>query len=77
MLDTLDWLLLFHGAGAKTVIWARNTYIGDATATDMVNEGMFNLGELVRLKHQNKGVVLLGFGSYRGEVLAGKTGEQE
>jgi erythromycin esterase-like protein len=38
----------------------------------MAAEGMFNLGELVRLKHHEKGVVLVGFGSYKGEVIAGK-----
>jgi erythromycin esterase len=71
MSDTLDRLFEFHGAGTKAIIWAHNTHIGDARATDMVREGMLNLGELVRLKHHEKGVVLVGFGSYKGEVVAG------
>ena len=72
MVETLDRLLQFYGAGAKVVVWEHNTHIGDARATDMVNQGMFNVGELVRLKYHEKGVVLVGFGSYKGEVIAGK-----
>jgi erythromycin esterase len=71
MSDTLERLLQFHGAGTKAVIWAHNTHVGDARATDMTHEGMFNLGELVRMKHHEKGVVIVGFGSYHGEVIAG------
>ena len=73
MAETLERLLQFHGAGTKAIIWEHNTHIGDARATDMTKEGMFNLGELVRLKHHEKGVVLVGFGSYKGEVIAGKS----
>ena len=73
MAETLERLLQFHGAGTKAIVWEHNTHIGDARATDMTKEGMFNLGELVRLKHHEKGVVLVGFGSYKGEVIAGKS----
>lgn len=73
MADTLDRLLQFHGSDAKAIVWAHNTHIGDARATGMTAEGMFNIGELVRLKHHEKGVVLVGFGSFEGEVIAGRT----
>ncbi|MGZ8543639.1 MAG: erythromycin esterase family protein [Flavisolibacter sp.] len=73
MSDTLDRLLEFHGQGTKVIIWEHNTHVGDARATNMTSEGMFNLGELVRLKHHEKGVILVGFGSYKGEVIAGKS----
>jgi erythromycin esterase len=73
MADTLDRLLDYHGPGSKAIIWEHNTHIGDARATNMAAQGMFNLGELVRLKHHEKGVVLVGFGSYKGEVIAGKS----
>lgn len=72
MSDTLDRLIEFHGAQTKAIIWEHNTHVGDARATDMAAEGMFNLGELVRLKHYEKEVVLVGFGSYKGEVIAGR-----
>lgn len=73
MSDTLERLLQFHGTGTKGIIWEHNTHIGDARATDMSNEGLFNLGELARMKHHEKGVVLVGFGSYKGEVIAAKS----
>ena len=72
MADTLDRLLQFHGKGAKVVVWEHNTHIGDARATDMAAEGMFNIGELARLKHTENEVVLVGFGSYKGKVIAGR-----
>lgn len=73
MADTLDRLLTFHGDNSKAIVWEHNTHIGDARATDMVNEGMINIGELARIKYQNKNVVLVGFGSYQGTVIAGRS----
>jgi erythromycin esterase-like protein len=73
MADTLDRLLRFHGDQSKTIVWAHNTHIGDARATDMVNDGMYNIGELARTEHGDKGVYLVGFGSYKGSVMAGKS----
>lgn len=73
MADTLERLLNFHGENSKVIVWAHNTHVGDATATDMVDEGMFNIGELARLQHHDKGVVLVGFGSYKGSVMAGRS----
>ncbi len=71
MADTLERLLEFHGPESKAIIWAHNTHIGDARATNMIEESMFNIGELTRIKHHEKGVVLVGFGSYEGTVMAG------
>lgn len=73
MADTLTRLLNFHGENSKVIVWAHNTHIGDARATDMVDEGMFNIGELARMEHNDKGVVLVGFGSYQGTVMAGRS----
>jgi erythromycin esterase len=73
MADTLERLLKFHGEDSKAVVWAHNTHIGDARATDMVDEGMFNIGEVARIQHHDKGVVLVGFGSYKGTVTAGRS----
>ena len=72
MADTMERLLNFHGDDSKVIVWEHNTHIGDARATDMANEGMYNIGELARLEHHEKGVVLVGFGSYKGTVMAGK-----
>jgi len=70
MADTLDRLIQFHGPTAKAIIWEHNTHIGDARATDMSEEGMVNVGQLVRERYGEENVVLVGFGSYRGSVIA-------
>jgi erythromycin esterase-like protein len=70
MADTLDRLLEF--AGQKAVVWEHNTHVGDARATDMAAAGMVNVGQLLRERHGRQDVVLVGFGGYRGGVIAGE-----
>jgi erythromycin esterase-like protein len=70
MTDTLD-RLLGH-AGEKAVVWAHNTHVGDARATDMAAAGMITVGQLLRERHGADGVVLVGFGGYQGGAIAGK-----
>lgn len=72
MADTLERLLTFHGKNSKAIVWAHNTHIGDARATDMTSEGMYNIGELARIRYGDKNVSLIGFGSYEGTVTAGR-----
>jgi erythromycin esterase-like protein len=71
MADTLDRLMAHHRAGAKAIVWEHNTHVGDARFTDMAEEGMLNVGQLAREHHSGEGVVLVGFGSHRGSVIAG------
>lgn len=70
MHETLIQLLHFHGKNSKAIVWAHNTHVGDARATDMIREGMYNIGELARIQLQEKGVFLVGFGSFEGTVTA-------
>ncbi len=71
MADTLDRLMAHHDARhAKAVVWAHNTHIGDARATDMARAGMINLGQLVRERYGNHAVVLVGCSGYEGSVIA-------
>ena len=72
MADTLDRLMRYHGPDAKAIVWEHNTHIGDARYTDMAGEGMFNVGQVVRQERDAEGVVLVGFGSYEGSVVAGR-----
>jgi erythromycin esterase len=72
MAQTLDRLMRDHGPGAKAIVWEHNTHVGDARATDMASAGMVNVGQLVREAHAQEGVVLIGFGSYEGSVIAGR-----
>ncbi|NYH54508.1 MULTISPECIES: erythromycin esterase family protein [Nocardiopsis] len=73
MTDTLDRLMEHHGPGARAVVWEHNTHVGDARATDMSAAGMVNVGQLVRERHGDDGVVLIGFGTYEGRVVAGRS----
>ena len=72
MVSTLNRLMNFYGNNAKVIVWEHNTHIGDARATDMAAEGMVNVGQLVAEQHANEGVVSVGFGSYKGSVIAGR-----
>ncbi|HLG03993.1 MAG TPA: erythromycin esterase family protein [Bacteroidia bacterium] len=72
MVDTLSRLMEFHGPKAKAIVWEHNTHIGDARATDMKREGMVNVGQLVKEQSDALGVVRVGFGSYKGSVIAGR-----
>jgi erythromycin esterase-like protein len=71
MQETLERLLDFHGTDAKAIVWEHNTHIGDASFTDMAESGMHNIGQLARKKYGKDEVVLVGFGSYEGTVIAG------
>jgi len=71
MAETLDRLVRHYGPDAKAIVWAHNTHIGDARYTDMADDGMVNVGQLAREAHENEGVVLIGFSSYQGQVIAG------
>jgi erythromycin esterase len=73
MKETLDRLMDFQGPNAKGIVWAHNTHIGDARYTDMARAGMLNIGQLVREQNRREGVVLVGFGSHHGSVIAGKS----
>ncbi len=70
MADTLDRLMDHHGASAKAVVWEHNTHVGDARATDMADAGMVNVGQLVRERHGDNRVYIVGFAGYRGSVIA-------
>jgi erythromycin esterase-like protein len=72
MTDTLGELLQFLDrtrAGARIVVWAHNSHLGDARATAMGAGGELNVGQLVREKY-GRGAVLVGFTTYAGTVTA-------
>ena len=53
----------------KAVVWAHNSHIGDATATEMSLRGEHNLGQLCR-KEFPSSCHLIGFGTDHGTVAA-------
>lgn len=54
----------------KTVVWAHNSHLGDARATDMKRRGEWNVGELARKKFGAGKVINIGFTTYEGTVTA-------
>ncbi|SCL32640.1 Erythromycin esterase homolog [Micromonospora rhizosphaerae] len=69
--ETLDRLLDHYGPGSRAVVWAHNTHVGDARATDMADAGEINIGQLARERYGADQVVLVGFGTHHGTVVAG------
>ncbi len=72
MMGTLVGLLDFFstdGREAKAVVWAHNSHLGDAAATQMGQRGEVNLGHLCRRQYGD-GAYLVGFGTHTGTVLA-------
>lgn len=54
---------------AKVVIWAHNSHVGDARATEMGKRGEFNIGQLLRERYGDN-AVNIGFTTYSGSVTA-------
>ena len=54
---------------AKVVVWAHNSHLGNAEATQMHEQGELNLGQLVR-RHFGQEVFSVGFTTYQGTVTA-------
>jgi protein-L-isoaspartate(D-aspartate) O-methyltransferase len=70
MFGTLQRLLEARGPGAKAVVWAHNSHIGDARHTDMgALRNELNLGQLCRERFGDA-VALIGFGTHAGTVAA-------
>jgi erythromycin esterase-like protein len=72
MAETLDALAAHHDAPerpAKLVVWAHNSHVGDARATELGEAGEWNIGQLMRERHSGR-AVLVGFTTYTGTVMA-------
>jgi erythromycin esterase-like protein len=72
MAQTLEELVAHSRPGeatAKAVVWAHNSHVGDARATDMGELGQLNLGQIMRERHGAR-VFVTGFTTYAGTVTA-------
>lgn len=72
MADTLE-ALIDHiderGGAPRIVVWEHNSHLGDARATYMARIGEWNVGQLVRERHDEYSY-LVGFTTYSGTVTA-------
>jgi erythromycin esterase-like protein len=72
MMETLEALIAYIGRDtgrARVVVWAHNSHLGDARATEMGSRGELNLGQLARQRFGDR-VYLVGFTTHRGTVTA-------
>jgi erythromycin esterase-like protein len=72
MVETLDALVAHldrQGHQTKVVVWAHNSHLGDARATEMGSRGELNVGQMVRQRH-GRNAVLVGFTTNTGTVTA-------
>src|SRR5437879_1542625 len=82
MVETIE-ALVRHLNGSrqpKAIVWAHNSHLGDARATEMRVRGELNVGQLIRERF-GKEAVLVGFTTYHGTVTAasdwGKAAERK
>ena len=73
MTETLVALLGHYGrhGNAKAVVWAHNSHLGDARATDMARRGEWNVGQLARELFGER-VYSIGFTTFAGTVTAAR-----
>jgi erythromycin esterase-like protein/hypoxanthine phosphoribosyltransferase len=72
MVETLEELRRFLNRArpdSRIVVWAHNSHLGDARATEMSERGELNVGQLVRERY-GASAVLVGFTTYTGTVSA-------
>ena len=69
MFETLKQLQGFHHPNNKAIVWAHNSHVGNATATEMSARGEINIGQLCRDEFGDS-VYSIGFGTDSGTVAA-------
>jgi len=72
MVETLQALekhLGGNGEAPKMVVWAHNSHLGDASATEMGDQGESNVGQLARDRWGDQ-ACLVGFSTHHGTVTA-------
>src|SRR5207237_7429130 len=71
MVETIESLVahLNGGRQPKAIVWAHNSHLGDARATEMSERGEWNVGQLIRERF-GKESFLVGFTTHHGTVTA-------
>lgn len=78
MMETLETLLAHvaaNGSDARAVVWAHNSHLGDARATEMGQHREISLGQLARERYGDA-VKLIGFTTHTGHVIAASDWEE-
>lgn len=73
MFETLNSLINYYQLQGietpKIIIWAHNSHLGNAAATQMRDRGEYNIGQLIK-EHFDKKAFSIGFTTYNGTVSA-------
>jgi len=78
MMETLDALMTWttrRSGYSRAIVWAHNSHLGDARATQMGAWGELNVGQLARERHGDR-VFLVGFTTHTGTVTAAREWDQ-
>jgi erythromycin esterase-like protein len=78
MAETLDALyqhLSRPSQPAKIVVWEHNSHVGDARATEIGEQGEWNVGQLARERYR-RNAILIGFTTHHGTVTAASDWDQ-
>lgn len=65
-----------QGREGRIVVWAHNSHLGDARATQMGERGEWNVGQLLRERAGAARALLVGFTTYTGHVTAARDWDQ-
>ena len=74
-LQALDRHLVSDHGLPRIAVWAHNSHLGDASATEMGEAGEWNVGQLMRDRYHEQ-AVLVGFSTHRGTVTAASDWDQ-
>jgi erythromycin esterase-like protein len=71
MIETVQAIDTYFGAQSPTkiIVWAHNSHVGDASATERSQYEEVNVGQLAR-EHYGDNAFLIGFSTYTGTVMA-------
>jgi erythromycin esterase-like protein len=73
MAETLTRLMNFYGPHSKAVVWVHNGHAGDARYSNTSELGYINMAQILKNKWGDEKIFCVGFGTYKGTVMAGYT----
>ena len=73
MAETLTRLMNFYGPHSKAVVWVHNGHAGYGNYSSMSESGYINMAQILRNEWKRNGIFCVGFGTYKGTVMAGYT----
>jgi erythromycin esterase-like protein len=73
MAETIKRLFNFYGPHSRAVIWVHNGHAGNGRYSSMSESGYTNMTEILKNEFGHNKIFSVGFGTYKGTVMAGYT----